>query len=80
MNFHEKYGWRTRCDHLDKRWVIPQRVIATRQEDDDKEVLVKWTALGYEACTWEAEEQLTNRDPELMPAYLAREVGACFIH
>eukprot|EP00959_Pyramimonas_sp_CCMP1952_P089868 1880867-Pyramimonas_sp.AAC.1 len=65
MNFHEKYGWRARCNHLDKRWTVPQRMLDSRVEEGERQALIKWTALGYEACTWEVEEQLTIRDPAL---------------
>ncbi|WOG89550.1 hypothetical protein DCAR_0208788 [Daucus carota subsp. sativus] len=52
-NYKGKYG-RSLMDISDERWKRPQRIIAFHSSTEGvDEVLVKWTALSYDECTWE---------------------------
>jgi chromodomain-helicase-DNA-binding protein 4 len=57
-NYKFKFG-NTILNISEERWKIPQRVIALRTlKDGTEEAFVKWTALGYEECTWEKTNEL----------------------
>lgn len=52
-NYKAKFGT-TVINICEEQWKVPQRIIALRtSKDGSKEAFVKWTALGYEECTWE---------------------------
>ncbi|VFQ98361.1 unnamed protein product [Cuscuta campestris] len=52
-NYKAKYGTTT-INLCEEQWKIPQRVIAVRSTSKGaNEVLVKWTGLPYDECTWE---------------------------
>lgn len=51
--YKHKFGIAT-ITYCEEQWELPQRVIATRSSKDGiTEVLVKWTGLPYDECTWE---------------------------
>ncbi len=43
------------CDESEAEWQVPERFVARRPAPTGPgwQVLVKWTSLGYEHCTWE---------------------------
>nr|XP_043631427.1 protein CHROMATIN REMODELING 4 isoform X2 [Erigeron canadensis] len=55
-NYKFKYGT-TVINISEERWKVPQRVIAMRSSNDSTEVLVKWTGLPYDECTWEKTDE-----------------------
>ncbi|KAL1833871.1 hypothetical protein ACET3Z_003522 [Daucus carota] len=69
-NYKTKYG-RSLINICDERWKRPQRVIALHSiADDSKEVLVKWTALPYDECTWErVDEPVITRFSKLVDLF-----------
>ncbi|KAG9132566.1 hypothetical protein Leryth_024855 [Lithospermum erythrorhizon] len=51
--YKHKFGIQT-ITYCEEQWKLPQRVISTRSSKDGiTEVLVKWTGLPYDECTWE---------------------------
>ncbi|XP_074333317.1 protein CHROMATIN REMODELING 4-like [Apium graveolens] len=69
-NYKAKYG-RSLIDISDERWKRPQRVIALQSvADGSTEVLVKWTALPYDECTWERlDEPVIARSSRLIDLF-----------
>eukprot|EP00884_Botryococcus_braunii_P016742 jgi/Botrbrau1/3751/Bobra.0363s0028.1 len=58
MNFNRRYG-RNPCNFQKEEWVRPERLVDRRRSPSGPgwEVLVKWSDLGYDHCTWEAEAE-----------------------
>ncbi|KAK1375721.1 Chromatin remodeling complex subunit [Heracleum sosnowskyi] len=69
-NYKAKYG-RSLMDISDERWKRPQRVIALHSAAEGlDEVLVKWTALSYDDCTWErVDEPVIARSSRLIDLF-----------
>ncbi|KAK9839116.1 hypothetical protein WJX74_009858 [Apatococcus lobatus] len=70
INFRRRYG-EAPCDLIDTAWRVPERFVARRPSPlgPGWEVLTKWTKLGYEACTWEAESEGALVHPDYLPLF-----------
>ena len=53
-NFRRRHG-EAPYSAMEQQWTVPERLVARRPgaAGPGWEVLVKWTGLGYEHCTWE---------------------------
>ncbi|CAM6104306.1 unnamed protein product [Calypogeia fissa] len=76
-NFKLKHGNAPKMLVEDK-WVKPQRIVAKRTvEGRTKEVLVKWSGLSYEECTWElADHPVIVNNAELIRLFESFEQQA----
>uniref|UniRef100_A0A6N2JZ03 Protein CHROMATIN REMODELING 4 n=1 Tax=Salix viminalis TaxID=40686 RepID=A0A6N2JZ03_SALVM len=52
-NYKAKYG-NAVINICEEKWKQPQRVIALRGSEGNREAFVKWTGLPYDECTWES--------------------------
>ncbi|KAI3737951.1 hypothetical protein L2E82_27969 [Cichorium intybus] len=41
-------------------YTMVDRILACRQEDEEKEYLVKWVGLNYDECYWESESDISS--------------------
>ncbi|XP_026427276.1 CHD3-type chromatin-remodeling factor PICKLE-like [Papaver somniferum] len=46
-------------------WTTVDRILASRQNGDEREFLVKWKELGYDECYWEVESDISAFQPEI---------------
>ena len=71
-------GRDTPRNDMDLAWKVPQRYVARRPSPNGPgwEVLVKWTHLGYDQCTWEVRAMLAGHIHERLDT-LSADVLAC---
>ncbi|KAK9823247.1 hypothetical protein WJX72_001331 [[Myrmecia] bisecta] len=70
INFKRRHGGLP-CNFMDAAWQVPERLVARRPSPCGPgwEVLVKWTNLGFEQCTWELEGEGVLVHPTYLPLH-----------
>ena len=55
VNFQRRPNTRKPCVFMEDAWRVPERFVARRPNPVSPgwQVLVKWSNLGYDACSWE---------------------------
>ncbi|XP_042503732.1 CHD3-type chromatin-remodeling factor PICKLE [Macadamia integrifolia] len=46
-------------------WTTVDRILATRENESEREYLVKWKELSYDECYWELESDISTFKPEI---------------
>lgn len=46
-------------------WTTVDRIIASRNNGDEREYFVKWKELAYDECTWEVESDISAFQPQI---------------
>jgi hypothetical protein len=70
---------RERAKDMLEQYRSVERIVAQRDKlDNSVEYLCKWNGLNYEACTWEAQDELGPDAKEAIAAFRAREAEARF--
>ncbi|KXZ56057.1 hypothetical protein GPECTOR_2g939 [Gonium pectorale] len=72
LSFKKHYGDRP-CIRVEESWTRPERFVSRRPSPVGPgwEVLIKWTGLGYEHATWEAEGNKHLLQPEYVALHTA---------
>ncbi|KAF9614280.1 hypothetical protein IFM89_017081 [Coptis chinensis] len=66
-NFHKQAANNSEDEFVAVRpeWTTVDRILASREDGDEREYLVKWKELSYDECYWEDESDISAFQPEI---------------
>ena len=66
VNFQRRENTSEPCMFMQPAWRVPERFVARRPNPASPgwQVLVKWSGLGYDHCSWEVRIPVTDKQPQ----------------